>query len=765
MHRVFPPAVCSAVLVRSVNSMTATPSAESTFFGLDTSQLVEQIWSLRRRISKRVLLLEFGPSSILLAEATLVKAGVQLSHVSSIDLPAEAMDRGVPAEPLKMASLIQQFCIEKQIPAHRAAVVLPPEIAFQRLLDLPATLSTEEAREYVLNPSNGLQIPFPLSQTDFDLFPVSMPTWVQESAGNRLYMLTAIPEVLINPIIEMLQAADFELQLLELGSYSQLRSLASELIQLAPQQIDLVLDMSSDHSELMFISRSGLLVSERLVSIRDFPEPKVEQDQIEVALNSGISAEDFVIKDENYLPLSDLDLRAVASDLRASLERFHLKCPGAEIRRVVVTGVNSSHPLLVDLLAETLNLPVILSRFTTSKGLASLSMDDLLLQSGLGRLTGLALGLLPGDQLLESSLEGDDSNIQVSQHQSSAVAITDLLSSSQAQMGLDVVAVEASPDVDVAEEIKISTSIPAITTTVEDVSALDLDPQLKPDLETGNVDQSDQSLSLPEQNPEVDVRPSGSSMSATLSEELSEIVIQEKSLDSSLEEEWPSIHSLDTEQQPDISVLENVDSTDDQWPSITSMIKGVGDEVSPDKESDVLDDCSFDSKTPALEASSNANDSLSESHWPSIGSAGQISQDLVEDVVVKVNDSEWPSIASDRTDESVAPATSIDHLDPSIQMDEESSKQSDVEPTHSLNSSLSQTVEFEQSNAEDSSSSTLSAASTVDHASQFVIPDLNVMADTNEKFVSLGSQPSSPEDVDPAEVLQDLGELRFADED
>ena len=136
--------------------MTATPMVGSTFFGLDISQFAARLLSIRRKISKRVLVLEFRPDSLLLAEATLTQLGVQLSHISSFSLPPEALDRGVPAEPLKMAGLIQDFCSEKKIPAHRAAVVLPPELAFQRLLDLPASLTTDEAREYVLNPANGL---------------------------------------------------------------------------------------------------------------------------------------------------------------------------------------------------------------------------------------------------------------------------------------------------------------------------------------------------------------------------------------------------------------------------------------------------------------------------------------------------------------------------------------------------------------------------------------------------------------------------------
>ena len=164
--------------------MTATPIVGSTFFGLDVSQVATRLLSMRRRISKRVLMLEFGPDFLLLAEATLSQMGVKLSHVSSFALPPEALDRGVPAEPLKMAGLIKDFCAEKKIPAHRAAVVLPPELAFQRLLNLPASLTTDEACDYVLNPANGLQIPFPLTQTDFDLFPVCTPAEQQQDSGD-----------------------------------------------------------------------------------------------------------------------------------------------------------------------------------------------------------------------------------------------------------------------------------------------------------------------------------------------------------------------------------------------------------------------------------------------------------------------------------------------------------------------------------------------------------------------------------------------------
>ena len=557
--------------------MTASPLVGSTFFGLDISQLSTRLLSIRRRISKRVLVLEFGADVLLLAEATLTQSGVQLNHVSSFTLPPEALDRGVPAEPLKMAGLIQAFCAEKKIPAHRAAVVLPPDLAFQRLLDLPASLTTEEAREYVINPANGLQIPFPLTQTDFDLFPVSTPTEHQTVCGKRLYMLTAIPEVLVDPIVEMLQAADLELQLLELGSHSQLRNHAADLITLAPQQVDLVLELLPDCSNLMLVSCSGLLGSERLAAIRNLPELELDADQLLVAVGSGLSAEDLVLKDEGYLPLSDLDLRVLVADLRASFERFQLKLPGAEIRRLILTGVNSSHPLLADLLAETLGLPIVLSKSTSVTGLAGLSMGDLLLQSGLGRLIGLSLGLLPSDQLLACSLEGRALNGQEPRPQNNAVAIADLLRSSEAQTGLDLMVVEVGSAGPMAEENNDDHPSVSLDPDGEEPVSLEssasLDVELSVDVEhqVEVDDQPDDVLILSIGDAEPTESSGDLPLEASVDEETAEIVLEQTSTDAPSEDEWPSIVLPQVENSLALDVDEDAESSEEQWPSISGL--------------------------------------------------------------------------------------------------------------------------------------------------------------------------------------------------
>ena len=80
--------------------------------------------------------------------------GLQLNHISGMQLPPESLERGVPAEPIKMAGLLGEICKEKKILTHRVAVVLPPEVGFQRLVDLPSQLTTDEARLYIQDSTN-----------------------------------------------------------------------------------------------------------------------------------------------------------------------------------------------------------------------------------------------------------------------------------------------------------------------------------------------------------------------------------------------------------------------------------------------------------------------------------------------------------------------------------------------------------------------------------------------------------------------------------
>jgi len=406
--------------------MTATPIVGSTFFGLDVSGLGNGLQTIRRRISRSTLLLEFGPRMLQLAEARPRSEGVEMKHLCRVDLPEGALERFVPADPAVMAQLLGDFCNEKRIMSHRAAVVLPPELAFQRLVQLPDSLSVEEAREYLLDPSNGVVLPFPLAQTDFDLTPLELKS-LSLCDGQTMYLLSAIPDSLLEPILTMLNLAGFELQSVELGTFSTLRCIKNELLQLPESAVALLFDFSSEATLVTVVGASGPIESERLPSIREFPRFELAENARMLILERSKSLEELTVEDDRYLPISEMDLRAFDVNLKQFLEDFVERFSDLRLARVFLTGEGSAHPSLLDVLQDKLKLPVQQIRPLLTNGLRGWSLDDPLLQVGLARLVGLALGLLPADsaalpiaskpELYESDLLSDDSVSKTFDHQ------------------------------------------------------------------------------------------------------------------------------------------------------------------------------------------------------------------------------------------------------------------------------------------------------------------------------------------------------------
>ena len=394
--------------------MTSSPLVGDSFFGIDLRQLTARLQGMRRHVSKRVLLLEFASEGLRVAEARFSGAGLQYDHLTVFPLPEEALERGVPADPIKMGQLIQQICREKQISVHRAAVVLPSEVAFRHLIDLPVGLTAEDARAYVLEPSNGLQIPIALGQADFDLLPTQLPV-IQNASASALqsYLITAIPGNLVDRVTDTLQVADLELQALEVGSHSQLRLMISDLMLLGAQQLRLVLELQSECTHFSLVGEGGAFRFERLAAIRDFPDPDLTDEQANSVLQEGGVAETICIRQESYLAISELDLRVLISEVRDALRRFSSDWSGFELVDIVLTGRNSAHPCLPALLSDAFGCPARALEPLLVHGLEGVQYESLVVQKSLNRLIGLGLGLLPIEHLLACPLADVDRSLDL----------------------------------------------------------------------------------------------------------------------------------------------------------------------------------------------------------------------------------------------------------------------------------------------------------------------------------------------------------------
>lgn len=537
--------------------MTATPLVGTTFFGLDISQLGSQLMSVRRRLSKRLLLLEFSASGLRYAEAAPSLDGIRLSHISRVPLPEEALERGVPSDPALMASLVQQLCQEKRIPAHRAAVVLSPDVAYQRIVELPSALTAEEARLYLLDPANGAPLPFPLEQTDFDLYPLPR----EEHSSSQPYLLIAVPQALIDRVINLLDVAGFELQALELGPFCLLRFLADQLMGLRDSELHLVLELLPDCSQLTVVSSSGPIRFERMSAIRDFPDPELNDEQRKEAFDAGSSAEELTLKDDRYLPISELDLRAVVRDLKAVISGLKARDASTVVHGLTLSGINSAHPLIKDLFQDALGCDVTLLNPVLMPRVTGFSLDDLLVQAGLARLIGLGLGFLPREQLLSCGL----SEVSPPAASSASPALAVEADDAEAQ---PITSEMAPLDVDVITFVSDGQSDAALDESLSQEQALTVaEEKAVEEPEVREVEAEWRSLGL-----DVEVKEEVVGVEVEQEVEESEVI--------KVEEEWPSLgldidvqeEAVDADFEKEKEVEDAVLSEgEEEWPSIKSI--------------------------------------------------------------------------------------------------------------------------------------------------------------------------------------------------
>ena len=385
--------------------MTSTPLVGQTFFGLDISGISKFLAAISRRISRSTLLIEFGPQMIQLAEAVPQLNGLRLRHITRIALPEGALDRSIPSDPAAMARLIQEICEEKRIQTHRVSVVLPPELAFQRVISLHRDLDADDARELLLNPASGVQIPFPIARTDFEVTPLQAPSTTRGDHEQRPFLLTAMPSTMVDQLMTMLELADLELQTLELGGLSSLRCIHRELDALSESCGCLVLEFLTEATLGVLVDFSGPIATERLASIREFPRFELSSEQLKQVLSSSQSLDDLSMKNERYLPISEMDLRALYVDLDSMMAEFKERFPDVHIRNVWLMGEGSAFPELSHLIEQQLSLPVRRCSPFLSDHLSDWSFDDAVLHSSLNRLVGLGLGLVAYESGAQNAAE------------------------------------------------------------------------------------------------------------------------------------------------------------------------------------------------------------------------------------------------------------------------------------------------------------------------------------------------------------------------
>jgi len=502
-------------------------------------------------VAQGQLLLEFDTNVLRYALGSYRDGVVDLSSVGRVDLPNDALERGVPTDPGQMAGLIRDLCQEHGLYANQVSVVLPLDAALVHVVELPIALSLDEAREQVLDPALGPQLPIPLIQTDFDLVPCHLPLRrTDDQQLLRRYLLVAVPRELTDKVLTTLELADLNLQRLELASLAALRLQQERIHALERAQFDLWLELMPGRTYCTVVADSGPVAQTTLVAIRDFPEPDLDDEQSAISLKEGLVGEDITVRDARYLPLSDLDLRVLVAEIQEFQARFAVDLPECHWSRLWLSGINSAHPLLEDLLGDQLDVGVQRIDPLADAQLGKVDYAQLLLSSGLSRLVGCGLGLMPQAKATDAGLVDDLSWQMVSDTPAFAALTVD------EPITVDVVEIEPRDAASTGEEASVSEESP-------NVSDSNAGPDQRPD---GDVE--NQSVHVDEES-DGGEEDSASDVDAEKVEEWPSIQpIAEETDPMNLESAWPSIHPVERHQE---SAEQNVNSSFDVDESTGSL--------------------------------------------------------------------------------------------------------------------------------------------------------------------------------------------------
>ena len=333
------------------------------------------------------------------------RQGFKLAALSSLPVPQGIFQEGQIADPPALAELIQSALRESKIKAQRVATAVPGRESLVRLIPVPAELDDQELREMVLNHEAGLYLPYPREEADVDY--QKLGYFVDEDGIEKVQvLLVATPKEVTNTYINTFQQANLQLDVLEINSFSLIRTLREQLRQFAPQEAAVLVDIEFDSTEISIIV-DGIPQFSRTVPIGTY--------QLQSAMSRAMNlptSRDTQLLQEISIPAASGDgggrngviatnpgmaamlriLQELIDEVRRSLDFYLNQSENLEVAQVLLAGPGGGIEQLDEFFKQRLSLPT-----TQVDPVAALSLEideEKITRSqrpGLGIVLGLGL--------------------------------------------------------------------------------------------------------------------------------------------------------------------------------------------------------------------------------------------------------------------------------------------------------------------------------------------------------------------------------------
>ncbi|WP_299402520.1 type IV pilus assembly protein PilM [Acaryochloris sp. IP29b_bin.148] len=195
---------------------------------------------------------ELTPDSVNIVQLKQQKQGTNLNTFAAIPIPEGAFQDGRITDPDAIADAIRQGITEHKIKAKTAISAVPIGEAVIRLIRLPAELDEMELRDMVLNQEAAIYLPFPREEADVDF--QRLGTDIDEDGIERVeVLLVATPKDITENYLNVFQQAGLDLKVLEVSSFSLIRTLRSQLLQFMEGEAVALVNIDFDGTEISIV--------------------------------------------------------------------------------------------------------------------------------------------------------------------------------------------------------------------------------------------------------------------------------------------------------------------------------------------------------------------------------------------------------------------------------------------------------------------------------------------------------------------------------
>ncbi|MBD2313551.1 type IV pilus assembly protein PilM [Desertifilum sp. FACHB-1129] len=265
---------------------------------------------------------ELTPERVNIVRLAKKGQGFKLVSLHSAEVPEGVFQDGQILDAPAMAEIIQSILNENKIKVKNAATAVSGREAVTRLIPVPAELDDAELREMVLNQEAGLYLPFPREEADVDYQKLDLI--IDDDGIEKVrVLLVATRKEVTNNYINTFQQAGLHLDILEISSFSLIRTIREQLRQFAPQEAVAIANIEFEGTEIA-IAVDGVPQFSRTVPIGTY--------QIQTALSQAM----------NLPPTRNTDL----------LQGMTIPTTPVDSVRTGMTGINPGAAAMVRVLGE-----------------------------------------------------------------------------------------------------------------------------------------------------------------------------------------------------------------------------------------------------------------------------------------------------------------------------------------------------------------------------------------------------------------------------